>query len=58
METETIKIVLYLFLVVGAGVMVGLVAILFIILVGAFGAWIAIQISSFKSRGANKRDIL
>ena len=50
MMTDTIKIILQLFLVVGGGIMVGLLAILLFILVGALGAWLAIQIALFKSR--------
>jgi hypothetical protein len=43
MLIDTIKIVLQLFLIVGGGVMVALLAIRFISLVGALGAWLAIQ---------------
>ena len=50
MMTDTIKIILQLFLVVGGGIMVGLLAILLFILVGALGAWLAIQIALFKNR--------
>jgi hypothetical protein len=48
--TEAIEIIFYLFLVVGEGIMVGVLAILLIILIATFGAWLAIQISSFKKR--------
>jgi hypothetical protein len=51
MEAEAVKTVLYLLLVLGGGVMVGVLAILFIISIATFGAWLAILISSLKSRG-------
>jgi hypothetical protein len=54
MLTDTIKIILQLFLVVGGGIMVGLLAILLFILVGAFGAWLAIQIASLKNRDVQR----
>jgi hypothetical protein len=50
MEAEAVKTVLYLLLVLGGGVMVGVLAILFIISIATFGAWLAILISSLKSR--------
>lgn len=50
MEAEAIKTVLYLLLVLGGGFMVGVMAILFIISIATFGAWLAILISSFQSR--------
>ena len=54
MVTDTIKIILQLFLVVGGGLMVGLLAILLFILVGALGAWLALQIASLKNRNAQR----
>jgi len=50
MEAEAIKTALYLLLVLGGGFMVGVLAILFIISIATFGAWLIILISSFKSR--------
>jgi hypothetical protein len=55
MVTDTINIVLQLFLVVGGGVMVALLAILLIILAGALGAWLAIQISAVRDPSSEKR---
>ena len=52
METEAIRSVIYLFLVLGGGVMVGVLAILLIIAIATFGVWIAIVISSCKGRRA------
>jgi hypothetical protein len=49
MEAEAVKTVLYLLLVLGGGVMVGVLAILSGISIATFGAWIAILISSLKS---------
>lgn len=57
MEEEAVKAVLYLFLVVGGGVMVGVLAILFVVSVATFGAWVAILISSAKSRGPRAMDV-
>jgi len=48
--TEVLKISLYLLLTLVGGAMVAVLAILFIILMGALGAWLAMQISSFKKR--------
>jgi hypothetical protein len=48
--TELMEIVLYLLLTLFGGVMVAVLAILLIILVGAFVAWLVIQISSFMKR--------
>jgi hypothetical protein len=50
MEAEAVKTVFYLLLVLGGGVMVGVLAILFVISIATFGAWIVILISSLKSR--------
>jgi hypothetical protein len=50
MEAEAVKTVFYLLLVLGGGVMVGVLAILFVISTATFGAWIVILISSLKSR--------
>jgi hypothetical protein len=50
MEAEAVKAVFYLLLVLGGGVMVGVLAILFVISIATFGAWIVILISSLKSR--------
>lgn len=41
METEALEIVLHLFLVVGAGIFAGVLAILCIIFFVAFGVWLA-----------------
>ena len=49
MEARAVETVLYLLLVLGGGVMVGVLAILFVISIATFGAWIAILISSLKS---------
>jgi uncharacterized membrane protein YsdA (DUF1294 family) len=48
--TEVLKISLYLLLTLVGGAMVAVLAILLIILMGALGAWLAMQISSFKKR--------
>jgi hypothetical protein len=48
--TEIMKISLYLLLTILGGATVAVVAILMIILIGALGAWLAIQISSIKKR--------
>jgi hypothetical protein len=50
MEAEASKTALYLLLVLGGGFMVGVLAILFIISIATFGAWLAILISSARSR--------
>ena len=50
MGVEAMTTALYLSLVLGGGFMVGVLAILLIILIGTFGAWVAILLSSFKSR--------
>jgi hypothetical protein len=50
MEAEAVKAVFYLLLVLGGGVMVGVLAILFVISIATFGAWIVILISSLKIR--------
>jgi hypothetical protein len=55
MLIDSIKIVLQLFLVVGGGVMVALLAILLIMLVGALGAWLAILISSVRNPSGEKK---
>jgi hypothetical protein len=47
---ELAKIVLYLLLTLGAGLMVAVLSILLIILLGALGAWLVISIE-----GSNKR---
>jgi len=51
MEAEASKTALYLLLVLGGGFMVGVLAILFIISIATFGAWLAILISSARSPG-------
>jgi hypothetical protein len=48
--TELMWILLYLLLTLAGGVLVAVLAILLIILIGALGAWLAIQISSLKKR--------
>lgn len=48
MEEEVITTILYLLLVLGGGVMVGVLAVLFIISIATIGAWVAIVISSLK----------
>jgi hypothetical protein len=57
MGEEAVKTVLYLCLVVGGGVMVGVLAVFFVISVATFGAWLAILISSAKSRGPRAMDV-
>jgi hypothetical protein len=52
MEAEAIRTVIYLVLVLGGGVMIGVLAILFIIAIATFGAWVAIAIASLKGRRA------
>ena len=52
MEGEGIRAVMYLVLVLGGGVLVGILAVLLIIASATFVAWLAIAISSFKSRRA------
>ncbi len=42
MEAEAVKTVLYLLLVLGGGVMVGVLAVLLIIAIATFGAWLVI----------------
>jgi hypothetical protein len=48
--TELMKIVLYLLLTLGGGVLVAVLCILLIILIGALGAWLAIYTDSSKKR--------
>jgi hypothetical protein len=50
MEAEAIRTVIYLSLVLGGGVMIGVLAIVLIIAIVTFGAWVAIVISSLKGR--------
>jgi hypothetical protein len=45
MALELSKILLHLSLTLAGGVLVAAIAILFIILLGAFGAWVAIRVS-------------
>ena len=52
MEAEAIRTIMYLLLVLGGGLTVGLLAILFIIAIVTLGAWVAIAISSLKGRRA------
>ena len=44
MVLELSKILLYLSLTLAGGIVVAVIAILFIILLGAFGAWFAIRV--------------
>ena len=44
---ELTKIVVYLLLTLGAGLMVAVLSILLIILLGALGAWLVISIEGF-----------
>jgi Na+-transporting methylmalonyl-CoA/oxaloacetate decarboxylase gamma subunit len=46
---------IFLLLTIVGGAMVAVFAILLIILIGALGAWIAIQILSFKSQSEQRR---
>ena len=57
MEAEAIKTPLYLLLVLGGGFMVGVLAILFIISIATFGAWLAILISSLRAAGRTYADL-
>lgn len=51
--TEATKIFLYLLLTIVGGGMIAVLVILLIILIGALSAWLAMQISSFKSRASS-----
>jgi hypothetical protein len=46
--TELMKIVLYLLLTLGAGLMVAVLSILLIILLGALGAWLVLHAAPSK----------